>query len=29
MQEYADTSFLVSLYVFDANTAAANAYATM
>lgn len=27
MQEYADTSFLVSLYVFDANTAAANAYA--
>jgi predicted nucleic acid-binding protein len=27
MQEYADTSFLVSLYVFDANTVAANAYA--
>lgn len=27
MQEYADTSFLVSLYVFDANTPAASAYA--
>jgi predicted nucleic acid-binding protein len=27
MQEYADTSFLVSLYVFDTNSAAANAYA--
>lgn len=27
MQEYADTSFLVSLYVFDANSAAANAHA--
>ena len=27
MQEYADTSFLVSLYVLDANTPAANAYA--
>lgn len=27
MQEYADTSFLVSLYVLDANSAAANAHA--
>ncbi len=27
MQEYADTSFLVSLYVFDTNTSAANAHA--